>query len=110
MLEEDRQQRVDGVILHSEDNVGTLLRHGQEGDVITLMRDKETQALTLVTKVPLGHKCALERVPSGGEVRKYGEIIGYASSVIELGEHVHTHNLVSGKARGDVDNPDTRLH
>ena len=43
--------------------------------------------------VPRGHKVATQRVRVGEPVRKYGQIIGYASDEIAPGDHVHTHNL-----------------
>src|SRR5262249_52869114 len=39
-------------------------------------------------------KICLEELPEGRPVRKYGQIIGFASALIRLGEHVHTHNLL----------------
>lgn len=47
-----------------------------------------------------GHKYAVRRIKKGENVIKYGFPIGCALSDIEIGEHVHTHNLktnLSGK-------------
>ncbi|WP_144151510.1 UxaA family hydrolase [Paraburkholderia sp. BCC1885] len=46
--------------------------------------------------VPAGHKVAVRAVESAAPVRRYGQIIGFASRPIEVGEHVHTHNLSMG--------------
>ena len=46
--------------------------------------------------IPPGHKIALRGVEQGGEVRKYGQIIGYATQPIAPGDHVHSHNLAVG--------------
>jgi altronate hydrolase len=46
--------------------------------------------------VPAGHKLAVRRIEAGNAVRRYGQIIGFASRAIEAGEHVHTHNLAMG--------------
>ncbi len=43
--------------------------------------------------VPQGHKVALRAVAPGQPVRKYGQIIGFATAAIEPGDHVHSHNL-----------------
>lgn len=40
-----------------------------------------------------GHKVAVKRVSVGQPVRRYGQIIGFATAPIEPGDHVHTHNL-----------------
>jgi altronate hydrolase len=52
----------------------------------------------VVTKgrVPAGHKIATSAIPAGGPVRRYNQIIGFASSAIAAGEHIHTHNLSMG--------------
>jgi altronate hydrolase len=43
--------------------------------------------------VPAGHKVALRAIPADEAVRKYGEVIGYATAAIAPGDHVHVHNL-----------------
>jgi altronate hydrolase len=49
--------------------------------------------LRLKDAVPAGHKISTEAIKSGEAVRKYGQIIGFATSDIAPGEHVHDHNL-----------------
>jgi altronate hydrolase len=36
---------------------------------------------------------ALNQIPPGEPVRRYGQVIGFASQSIAPGEHVHTHNI-----------------
>jgi altronate hydrolase len=43
--------------------------------------------------IPQGHKIAVHAIAAGAPVRKYGQIIGFASSAIAAGDHVHAHNL-----------------
>lgn len=43
--------------------------------------------------IPDGHKIALQAVAQGEPVRRYGQIIGFATQDIAPGDHVHTHNL-----------------
>lgn len=43
--------------------------------------------------VPQGHKLAVRPVAAGSPVRKYGQVIGVATTDIAAGEHVHVHNL-----------------
>lgn len=40
-----------------------------------------------------GHKFALNDVAEGDPVRRYGQIIGFATQPITAGDHVHSHNL-----------------
>lgn len=46
--------------------------------------------------VPAGHKIAAAAIAVGAPVRKYDQIIGFAATAIEPGEHVHVHNLGMG--------------
>jgi len=46
--------------------------------------------------IAFGHKVAVSAIKSGAAVKKYGQIIGFASKDIQPGEHVHTHNLCMG--------------
>ncbi len=48
------------------------------------------------THVPAGHKIATASVAAGEAVRKYGQILGFASEAIAPGDHVHTHNMAMG--------------
>jgi altronate hydrolase len=53
--------------------------------------------------IPAGHKVARRTLEVGAAVRKYGQIIGFASQPIFEGAHVHTHNLdVRAFKRGAV--------
>jgi altronate hydrolase len=47
-------------------------------------------------RVPTGHKVATRAIAAGEPVRKYDQIIGFASRDIAPGEHVHVHNLEMG--------------
>lgn len=47
--------------------------------------------------IPPGHKVATRSIAAGEAVKRYGQIIGFASRAIEAGEHVHIHNLAMGE-------------
>ncbi len=51
--------------------------------------------------IPPGHKVAVRQIAEGAPVRRYNQIIGFASKPIAPGEHVHTHNLWLGESKGD---------
>ena len=44
-------------------------------------------------RIPRGHKIAVKEIAPGEPIRKYGQIIGFASTAIRAGEHVHVHNV-----------------
>ena len=52
-----------------------------------------------------GHRAGIcgTAICEGDRIIKYGETIGYASRMIEPGEHVHVHNMVGGRGRGDLE-------
>ncbi len=44
-------------------------------------------------RIPAGHKVATRSVATGQPVRRYNQIIGFATKPIAPGQHVHVHNL-----------------
>ena len=65
-------------------NPDTLLLHPAD-DVAVLKREHHG--------IPAGHKIARHHIPAGAAVRKYGQLIGFATAPIVAGTHVHSHNL-----------------
>ncbi|CAN7665680.1 Galactarate dehydratase (L-threo-forming) [compost metagenome] len=51
--------------------------------------------------VPAGHKLAVRALEAGAPVRRYGQVIGFATRPVAPGEHVHTHNLAIGAFERD---------
>ena len=52
--------------------------------------------LAAKARIPAGHKIAVQPIQTGEAVRRYNQIIGFASSPIGIGEHVHTQNCEMG--------------
>jgi altronate hydrolase len=57
--------------------------------------------LTARTDVSAGHKLAIHPIAPGQPVRKFNQIIGFATQPIAPGEFVHSHNLVTGDFERD---------
>src|SRR5215470_3904882 len=57
--------------------------------------------ITVSGLVPPGHKVATRAIRAGSPVRRYNQIIGFASRDIAPGEHVHLHNLQMGAFERD---------
>jgi len=55
----------------------------------------------LAGRVPAGHKIAVREIAQGQPVRRYNQIIGFATRDIRAGEHVHVHNLSMGEFERD---------
>jgi altronate hydrolase len=51
------------------------------------------EAIKSTERIAAGHKLAMVSIAQGAAVRRYGQIIGFASRNIAAGEHVHVHNL-----------------
>ena len=75
------------VRLHPSDNVVTARL-----DILGNTRIDEEQ-LSSSCPIPSGHKLATKKIKAGEEIRKYDQVIGFASKDIDLGEHVHVHNV-----------------
>ena len=87
--------------------VELTIRLHAEDDVVIARVDLPTG--TLVTKenvrtavtIPAGHKLVVRDIANGGPVRRYNQIIGFATRDIKAGEHVHVHNLGMGDFQRD---------
>jgi altronate hydrolase len=44
-------------------------------------------------RIPAGHKIAVRAIPEGEAVRRYNQVIGFATETIEPGSHVHVQNV-----------------
>src|SRR5687768_2571043 len=53
------------------------------------------------TRVPPGHKILTRAVKQGEPLRKYNQIIGFATEDLAAGTHIHTHNCVMGDFERD---------
>jgi altronate hydrolase len=58
---------------------------------------RRVDGVTAVQDIPAGHKLAAAPIAKGEPVRKFGQIIGFASQAIRAGEHVHEHNCAYGE-------------
>ncbi len=76
---------MDYVRLSPDDNVVTAIRSLQVGHEVEEIRTR--------SPIPSGHKVATKAIAKGAEVRKYAQFIGFALEDIQVGDHVHTHNL-----------------
>ena len=91
------------VVLSPKDNVATTLVNLKAGDTLELEVGSQTRIVKLTTDVPFGHKLSLSRIGPDSPVIKYGEVIGISTTLIEPGDYVHTHNMVSARGRGDLE-------
>jgi altronate hydrolase len=76
--------------LHPNDDV--VIARSQLVGGTQLMDEK----VTVAGLVPPGHKVATRAIKAGEPVKRYNQIIGFASKDIAPGEHVHLNNLAMG--------------
>ena len=91
------------LIMHPYDNVATALEEIQMGDEVAIPVAGAALTLRVLEPIPFGFKVALQDIPKGEIVRKYGETIGRAGATIAKGALVHIHNLEGTRARGDLE-------
>ncbi|MEO1457819.1 MAG: altronate dehydratase family protein [Pseudomonadota bacterium] len=85
---------MDGFIrLDRDDTVVTLTRPLAVGEAV--------EGVAARALVPRGHKLATAAMAPGDPVRKYAQVIGYASEAIAPGDHVHTHNVAFRDTEAD---------
>ena len=75
--------------MHPADNVAIVATEGGL-DAGALCSD----GVTLVERVPQGHKVALQALPQGSEVRRYNVVIGHTAVDIPAGGWVHEQRLL----------------
>jgi altronate dehydratase small subunit len=91
------------LIMQPNDNVATALEEIQAGEDVAAALGKESRSIRAAEAIPFGFKVALQDIPQGELIRKYGEVIGRASTAIAKGTMVHVHNLEGTRARGDLE-------
>jgi len=82
------------LLLNPTDNLVVAKRSVSEGEEV--FSSNGSAAVPLACSVDMGHKVASELIPEGGPVRKFGQLIGFATEDIRPGEWIHSHNLSAG--------------
>ncbi|PXW24736.1 UxaA family hydrolase [Paraburkholderia caballeronis] len=77
--------------LHENDDVAIARGAIPAGAVID-----ELGGLVVIDDIPAAHKVAIRDVAQGAPVRRYGQIIGFATQPIRAGQHVHVQNVSIG--------------
>lgn len=83
--------------INSSDNVIIALENLDKDDVVMVDGD----VITVQQDTPSGHKLAISNIVAQQNVIKYGFPIGHAVSDIQVGQHVHTHNVKTNL--GEID-------
>ena len=84
--------RAKALILHPNDDVVIAKAPIPTGTIL----DHEGERIEVQCDIRPGHKIARRARDKGETVRRYGQVIGFATQSIAQGEHIHTHNLAVG--------------
>jgi len=87
------------LIMHSDDNCATSLEEIPVGEEIKI---DENLTVKIIKKIRFGHKFALKNIRKGEKIIKYGQNIGIAKKDIDIGDWVHTRNVVSLYMEGKI--------
>jgi len=85
------------IVLRGEDDVAIAKAALPAGTVL----DDDGARIEVRQDVTPGHKVARHAVREGQPVRRYGQVIGFATKDIAVGDHVHTQNLGIGDLSAD---------
>jgi (2R)-sulfolactate sulfo-lyase subunit alpha len=87
------------LIHNKDDDVGVVTEDIGRGEEVTgvYMDTEETITLSARGDIPLGHKIAVNDIPTGGEVTEYRVTIGLAREAVAAGDYVHVHNIRSAR-------------
>src|SRR4051794_41940290 len=77
------------VLLRGDDNVAVAARPTPGGFALTI----GDGTIEVREPIAMGHKLALVVIEAEAPIRKYGQIIGFASQAIPAGAWVHEHNV-----------------
>jgi altronate hydrolase len=83
------------LFLHEHDDIAVARHHVSAG--ISFPVPGSDQTVTTREPIELGHKVAVQALKPGDPVRKFGQVIGFATQNIEPGSWVHTHNMGMGE-------------
>lgn len=77
--------------LHTNDNVLICCQMLKVNELISI----NDSSVKVLNSIDVGHKVAKAPLKTGDKVIRYGVSIGSATKDINIGEHVHMHNMKS---------------
>ena len=86
------KDEINAILIDDRDNVATVICP-LEPDTDAVFLRNEAVCRVKTTGIPIYHKVAIQDIPVGEPILKYGEPIGTAAVFIAQGAHVHTFNI-----------------
>ena len=89
------QEKINALLMDQKDNVVTCVSEIPAGTLVTYQDENGCQRLCAREDIPYCHKIALQDLPAGAEVIKYGESLGKLITPVQQGQWIAEHNLKS---------------
>lgn len=86
---------INSLIINEKDTVAVATEELKKGDTAVYLKNGSSENIIIQNDIPIYHKFCIKKINVGDDVIKYGESLGIAKCDIKIGEHVHTHNLLS---------------
>jgi altronate dehydratase small subunit len=99
MTDDHPPARPAALLLDERDTAAVALVPLQAGTEVEIRRGGRSVKVVIDGFIPFGHKLAVAPMAAGTPVVKYGEVIGFATTDIRPGQHVHVHNVRSDRAK-----------
>lgn len=99
-LDQMKELEKNSCLIDVVDNVAVVIEDIKEKQNIIYRNNQEMKVIA-IENVPIYHKVAIKTIYQGEPIIKYGEPIGIASQLIEVGAHVHEHNVIGKKGKAE---------
>lgn len=86
---------INALMMDETDNVVTCVDEVAAGAMVVYRKGNEICTIKAEEDIPYCHKIALTDIAKGGEIIKYGEVLGETSEEIKKGYWVSHNNLFS---------------
>lgn len=86
---------INSMIIDEKDSVIVAIEPIKKGTDVNYKLNGEVKTITAKEDIKIYHKISVKEIKKGEPVLKYGEHIGIAGEDIEVGMHVHVHNVES---------------
>ena len=86
---------INSLMIDEKDSVVVAIETIAKGTEVNYKLGEEVKTIVAKDDIQIYHKVAIANVKKGEPVVKYGQHIGLAGVDIEVGQHVHVHNVES---------------
>jgi altronate dehydratase small subunit len=86
---------INSLMIDEKDSVAVAIETIAKGTEVNYKLGGEVKTIVAKDDIQIYHKVATTNVKKGEPVVKYGQHIGLAGADIEVGQHVHVHNVES---------------